>query len=249
MMTIARRRFLARLPAPRVSGGSRTPSRLFARIGESVPRRVRGAAAADVAGRKASLGAAGAIVAGLLASFPTVLVAAPLLAALGWRLPDVAGARVREARRNEVREALPDLLDLLAICALAGMGLDPAMRLVARRIPGPLGSSLRAMLHALAVGVPRDRAYQGLVRMADTDEVRRVVSALGRAERYGSSVAATLAAQAADLRARRRVAAAERAHGAPVRMLFPLALCFLPAFVLLTVAPSLIAALRAFRGL
>jgi tight adherence protein C len=247
VITIPSRRILARLPRALAFGPPR--SRVFVRIGAKVPGRLRGGAGDDAAGRKVCFALAGAVAASALGSFPTVVVVAPLLAGCGWRLPDMMAARRQSARREQVRGALPDLLDLLAVCALAGMGLDPALRLVAPGIGGPLGDSLRAMLNALAVGVPRDRAYDGLARTADADEVRRVVAALRRAERYGSSIAATLGQQAAEMRSRRRAAARERAHGAPVRLLFPLALCFLPAFVLLTVAPALIAAVRSLHGI
>jgi tight adherence protein C len=203
----------------------------------------------DRAGKKILLALAGLLTGAVMAPLPAAFAAAPLLGGCGWRLPDLAAGRRADARRAAAVAALPDALDLLAVCAFGGMGIDPALRLVAPRTPGPLGEALRAATAALDVGMPRRGAYAELVRVAGAEEVRRVVAALERAERYGASVADALAAQAREIRDRRRVFAEERALGAPVRMLFPLALCFLPAFVLLTVAPALLVALRSFQGL
>jgi tight adherence protein C len=95
--------------------------------------------------------------------------------------------------------------------------------------------------------MPRAAAYELLAQTAPAPEVRSLVRALRRAERYGTPVAPVLVAQAREARARRRTDADEAARAAPVKMLFPLVLCFLPAFVLLTVAPIVLTALRSFR--
>ena len=65
-----------------------------------------------------------------------------------------------------------------------------------------------------------------------------------RAERFGSSLADTLVAHARELRSRARAAAEAEARTAPVKLIFPLVFCFLPAFVLLTIAPIAISAIR-----
>jgi tight adherence protein C len=222
---------------------------MAARIGARLPARLRGSTPPDRAGRKALLALVGLVAGAVTAPLPAAFAAAPLLSGCGWRLPDLAAGRRLQMRRAATVAALPDALDLLAVCALGGMGIDPALRLVAPQTPGPLGEALRAATTALDVGMPRGGAYAELVRVTGADEVRRVVAALERAERYGASIADALAAQAREIRDRRRTSAEERALGAPVRMLFPLALCFLPAFVLLTIAPALLVALRSFQGL
>jgi tight adherence protein C len=103
------------------------------------------------------------------------------------------------------------------------------------------------MVRGLDGGMSRAAAYELLARTAAASEVRTLVRALGRAERYGTPVAPVLVAQARESRARRRTEADEAARAAPVKMLFPLVLCFLPAFVLLTVAPIVLTALRSFQ--
>jgi tight adherence protein C len=174
--------------------------------------------------------------------------AAPLFAAAGWRWPHLSLQRRARERDEEVRAALPDALDLMAACALAGMGIDRALRTVAGETTGQLGRALGEMARGLDAGMPRAAAYETLANSAPSPEVRSLVRALRRAERYGTPIAPALVAQAREVRARRRASAEEAARAAPVRMLFPLVLCFLPAFILLTVAPIVLTALRSFRS-
>jgi hypothetical protein len=70
----------------------------------------------------------------------------------------------------------------------------------------------------------------------------------GRTILYAVAGAVALVAQAREMRSRRRIAAEEAARTAPVKMLFPLVVCFLPAFVILTVAPVVLSALRSFKA-
>jgi len=201
-----------------------------------------------LAGRKSTVAALGALAGFALTRPPGAFAAAPLFAAAGWRVPELRLQRRTHERDTEIRAALPDALDLLAACALAGMGLDRALRTVAPDVSGPLGGALRETLRALDAGTPRSSAYRVLMDRAPVPEVRSLVRALERAERYGTSVAVTLVAQAREMRAKRRAAVEEAARAAPVKLLFPLVMCFLPAFILLTVAPVVITALRSFRA-
>jgi tight adherence protein C len=212
---------------------------------------VRAAAPGDpdeLAGRKVACAGVGVVAGLVLARPPASFAAAPLFAAGGWHLPMLGLQRRARERESEIRAALPDALDLLAACALAGMGIDRALRTVAPDVAGPLGLALRETLRALDAGMHRHAAYRVLVERAPVPEIRSLVRALERAERYGTSIAVTLVSQAREMRSRRRAAVEEAARAAPVKMLFPLVVCFLPAFILLTVAPVVLTALRSFRG-
>lgn len=202
----------------------------------------------ELAGKKLVCAVAGAGAGLILARPPGSFAAGPLFAAAGWHLPHLALQRRARERDIEIRAALPDALDLLAACALAGMGIDRALRTVAPDVAGSLGAALRETLRALDAGMHRRAAYRVLTERAPVPEVRSLVRALERAERYGTSIAVTLVAQAREMRSRRRAAVEESARAAPVKMLFPLVVCFLPAFIILTVAPVVLTALRSFRG-
>lgn len=200
-----------------------------------------------VAGRKAILAVAGGAI-GAFAGGHRWAVAAGILAAGGWRWPEFRQARAEESRRREVLRALPDALDMLAACVRAGTSVRSAFALAAEREHNALGDAMRDTVAALDHGLPRDEAYALLCRRGGASELRTVVNALRRAERLGTSVSSTLVVLAQDMRERRRSHAEEQARGAPVRMLFPVIVCFLPAFVLLTIVPVLLVAIRGFRG-
>ncbi len=254
---IASRHRLARFAVVGVEASPALRRRaLPARLGKVLPLRsatratlvqMVGDQADHVAGTKLLLALAGLAVALLLVPTPTVLVAAPLFVVAGWRAPHLTLQRRGREREERVRATLPDALDLLAACALAGMGIDQALRVVTSESSGPLGDALGEMVRGLDAGMPRAAAYELLAKTAPAPEVRSLVRALRRAERYGTPVAPVLVGQAREARARRRTEADEAARAAPVKMLFPLVLCFLPAFVLLTVAPIVLSALRSFQ--
>jgi tight adherence protein C len=194
------------------------------------------------------LSGVGGLLGGLGAHGSRAVFMSAVLAFGGWRWPELRDARRAETRRRQAREAIPDTLDLLAACVRSGSSVTRAFAIAAEREPGPLGDAMRDTVSALEHGVPKAEAYRILCRRADVAELRVVASSLQRVERLGIPLADTLDALATEMRERRRSLAEERARSAPVRMLFPVILCFLPAFVLLTIAPVLIVAVRGFRG-
>jgi len=107
-----------------------------------------------------------------------------------------------------------------------------------------LGEAFADGLRALDLGAPRARAYALIAARCGLEEVRALLAGLTRAERFGTSIADTLLGQARELRARARAAAEAEARTAPVKLIFPLVFCFLPAFVLLTIAPIALQAVR-----
>jgi len=187
------------------------------------------------------------IAAGLLATSSTgarALAAVPLGAVIGWRAALAFHLRSARAAAKEVQRALPFALDRMSTCLLAGMSVERALRVVAPGTPGLLGEAFADGLKALDVGMTRSQAYRKIADRSGADDVRRLMSALARAERFGTSVSETLVAYAAELRSHARAAAEAEARTAPVKLIFPLVFCFLPAFVVLTIAPIAISAVR-----
>ena len=172
------------------------------------------------------------------------LAAIPLGLVVGWRIGVALDRRGAKAAALEARRALPFALDRLSTCLLAGMSVERALRVIAPATPGALGAALHEGLAALDVGMTRAQAYQRMADRAGIDEVRSLTSALLRAERFGTSLSDALVAQARELRSRARAAAEAEARTAPVKLIFPLVFCFLPAFVMLTIAPIAISAIR-----
>ncbi len=162
------------------------------------------------------------------------------------------GLAARSARLTRHRAAraladgLPEVLDLLALAVGAGLTVPLAVAAVGRRAQGPVAQALAGAM---------DAAQRGL-RLADALDTagaalgpgaRPLLGALATSERYGAPLGPSLDRLAGEARADRRRRAEERARRVPVLLLFPLVLCVLPAFALLTVAPLLGGAIRSLR--
>jgi tight adherence protein C len=139
------------------------------------------------------------------------------------------------------------VVDLLRACLLAGLNPHLALLRVVSRCPEPLSADLRRLAADLSLGRPPAAALRALAERADLEELHAAAGALEAAERYGAPPAEALAARAEALRSRLRMRAEAGAGRAAVRLAFPLVLCFLPAFVLLTVVPTVAGALRTLQ--
>jgi hypothetical protein len=152
-----------------------------------------------------------------------------------------AERRLRAARA----EAAPAVIDLLGACLLAGLNPYLALRRVAERSPQALRAELGRMVSDLDLGSAPGAALRAAAERSGLDELRAAAGALEVAERWGMPPAEALAARAEALRSRSRLRAEAEAGRAVVRLAFPLVFCFLPAFVLLTVVPTVAGAVRA----
>jgi tight adherence protein C len=91
----------------------------------------------------------------------------------------------------------------------------------------------------MVAGIPRTQALRQLARRVDVPSLTSFTSALIQAEQVGASMAETLQHQAVDLRQRRRENALLQAQALPVKLVFPLVVCFLPGIFVSTLAPVL----------
>ena len=158
-------------------------------------------------------------------------------------------ARDRRARRRVADDrvaGLPEVVDLLAVAVAGGLTVPVAVAAVAGRATGPAADALRRVDAEVRAGRRCADALDDLPGVLG-EPVRPLVAALTASERYGAPVAASLDRVAAGLRADHRRRAEEAARKLPVQLLFPLVLCVLPAFALLTVAPLLAGALGSLR--
>ena len=231
-----------RRAADRRPRGRRAPGRGLDLLGRAVregrrPLRLGVGAAAGLA-----FGAIGAI--GVTAG-PAVVPAA-LLAAVAWPVTRRFARRRATARRLAVRrESAPVVLDLLGAALLAGLNPHKAVLRVAERAPDALRPDLDLAAAVLRLGGAPAAALHAAAERSGLDELRAAAAALEAAERWGAPPAEALAARAEALRSRARLHAEAEAGRAAVRLAFPLVFCFLPAFVLLTVVPTVAGALHA----
>lgn len=162
------------------------------------------------------------------------------LAALGaaWFGPALWLDRQGRSRAAQIRTALPDFLDLLAISVEAGAGLDAAMARAAGEVGGPLGDEFRRLLRSLDLGASRRAAFLALKERAGVRELSTFVLALLQAETLGVSQAGMLRTQAAEMRGLRRRRAREQAARTPVKILFPLVFGIFPALMIVVLGPA-----------
>jgi tight adherence protein C len=188
------------------------------------------------------------IVLGSLAGLSTNMTvgATIFLAAFGYLLPGAGLGQKAIARQETIRRALPDTMDLLTISVEAGLGFDAAVAHVRKNVPGSLSDELGRMLQEMQLGVPRIDSLRSLADRTDVDELNAFVLAMIQADIFGVSIAKVLRAQAKELRVKRRQLAEERAMKVPVKLLFPLIFCILPAMFVVIVGPGVIRLIRTF---
>lgn len=186
----------------------------------------------------ALLGAAAAVV--------VLPAAAPVVAVLVWAWPALGQRRCQRRLRAEVLRHLPEVTDLFVLAVGAGLTVPLAVSAVGRRAPGPMAPALRLADSEVRLGRRLADALDDIPGRLGED-VRPLIAALVASERYGAPLLDSLLRLSVELRAERRRRAEEAARRVPVKLLFPLVFCTLPAFALLTVAPLLAGSLRALR--
>ena len=175
-----------------------------------------------------------------------LVVAAMILLPAAFFLPDLWLNRRIKKRQGLISRALPDTLDLLTISVEAGLGFDGALTKVIKNSQGPLAEEFSKMLSECQVGISRKEALKNLAERNDVPELRSFVAAMVQADVLGISISKVLHTQAHEMRLKRRQKAEEIAMKTPVKMVFPVVLCILPATLIVIVGPG---AIRIFATL
>lgn len=182
----------------------------------------------------------------MLIAKPAVLQAVgftALFAVLGFMLPALwLGSKIRNRKASIVR-SLPDALDLLTICVEAGLGFDQAMQKVAEKWEDELSRALARVLHEIRLGKTRRVALRDMADRMDVNDVTSFIAAVIQAEQLGVSIAKVLRIQSDQMRIRRRQRAEEKAHQAPVKMLFPMVFLIFPSIWVVLMGPAILQAM------
>jgi tight adherence protein C len=142
-----------------------------------------------------------------------------------------------KVRRERVTNDLPDVLDLMTISVAAGLGLEQAMQVSCANFDSPLCDELRLTLREMELGLSRHDALDNLKLRTDIDDLVTFAVVLSQADALGLPIGRVLGAQADEMRDKRRQRAREKGAKVPVKILFPLALCFLPAIMIVVLGP------------
>jgi tight adherence protein C len=177
----------------------------------------------------------------LASSASTVLVVLGTVIGVvfGWMLPLVYVRRRARLRLDEIDYTIPELIDLLVVSVEAGMGFAGSLRLASERMGGPLGAELRLVNNEQQMGLPVTDALENFLLRCPTDVVRAFVRAVVEGQKLGISIGQIMRNLAIEMRKRRRQLAEERAHKAPIKILFPLVFLIFPAMFVVLLGPAM----------
>jgi tight adherence protein C len=160
---------------------------------------------------------------------------------LAYKFPDLYLKNKITKRSHAIRKGLPDALDLLVICAEAGLTVDAAFHRVAKELGKAypeLGDEFA--LTAIELGFLTDRrmAFENLANRIDLDAIRGVVTTMIQTEKYGTPLASALRVLSGEFRNERMMRAAEKAARLPAIMTIPLILFILPVLFIVILGPA-----------
>jgi len=162
------------------------------------------------------------------------------LAGAAYLAPDILLTRLVKRRRENIRLAIPDAVDLLVICVDAGLGLDQAMLRVAQELGKrhpDLQQELLRINREQRAGKTRVDAWQSMAARTDLREIDSFVNMLMQTERFGTPIARALSNFGDGIREKRRQRAEELAAKTTVKIIFPLVLCIFPSVFIVLLGP------------
>ena len=167
------------------------------------------------------------------------LVAASLIGS--YKAPDLWLKNKVNKRSHAIRKGLPDALDLLVICAEAGLTVDAAFNRVARELGKAypeLGDEFALTSIELGFLTDRRMAFENLANRINLDSIRGVVTTMIQTEKYGTPLASALRVLSAEFRNERMMRAEEKAARLPAIMTVPLILFILPVLFIVILGPA-----------
>ena len=170
---------------------------------------------------------------------------------LGYKGPEIYIQNMVTKRSDAIRKGLPDALDLLVICAEAGLTVDAAFNRVARelgRAYPELGDEFALTAIELSFLSERRQAFENLAARVNLDAVKGVTTTMIQTERYGTPLASALRVLSAEFRNERMMRAEEKAARLPAIMTVPLILFILPVLFVVILGPAACSIADAFSN-
>ncbi len=170
---------------------------------------------------------------------------------LGYKGPEIYLGNLISKRTDAIRKGLPDALDLLVICAEAGLTVDAAFNRVAKelgRAYPELGDEFALTAIELAFLSERRTAFENFASRVNLDAVKGVTTTMVQTERYGTPLASALRVLSAEFRNERMMRAEEKAARLPAIMTIPLILFILPVLFVVILGPAACSIADAFAA-
>jgi tight adherence protein C len=160
---------------------------------------------------------------------------------LSYKAADIYLKNKITKRSDAIRKGLPDALDLLVICAEAGLTVDAAFHRVAKELGKAypeLGDEFALTAIELGFLTERRQAFENLAMRIDLEAVKGVVTTMIQTEKYGTPLASALRVLSAEFRNERMMRAEEKAARLPAIMTVPLILFILPVLFVVILGPA-----------
>lgn len=157
--------------------------------------------------------------------------------------PDIIVRNVSDRRRSKLQDGLPDALDLMVICAEAGLSMDAAMVRVSREIGHAypeLGEEFGLTSIELGFLPERGQALENLAMRVDLPGIRGLVNTLIQSERYGTPLAQSLRVLSQEFRGERLMKAEEKAARLPALLTLPMIIFILPPLFIVLLGPAIL---------
>jgi tight adherence protein C len=168
---------------------------------------------------------------------------------LSYKAPDLYVDNLVSKRAAAIRKGVPDALDLLVICAEAGLTVDAAFGRVARELGAAypeLGEEFQLTSIELSFLTERRMAFENLAERVKLDALKGVVTTMIQTEKYGTPLASALRVLSAEFRHERMMRAEEKAARLPAIMTVPLILFILPTLFVVILGPAACSISKAF---
>lgn len=170
----------------------------------------------------------------------------------GAYAPDVFTSNTISRRKQKITKAMPDGLDLMVICAEAGLSLDATLERVGRELRQSWPEFADEIsLTSIELGFLPDRgqALQNLARRVRISGMRGLVNTLAQTERYGTPLSQALRVLSAEMRTNRLMKAEEKAARLPAVLTVPMILFIMPALFVVLIGPGALQTIDALRGI
>lgn len=154
--------------------------------------------------------------------------------------PDMWLDRRAKERQKQIERDLPDVLDQTVIALESGLSFEAALARISDNGSGPLAEEFKRTLQDMRLGMSRRAAYRALSDRTSVEDVKRFCKQIVQAEEFGVSMASVVRNRAKDMRVKRRYRAEEIAQKIPVKIIFPLAVCFMPVLFAVILYPSFV---------
>jgi tight adherence protein C len=184
-------------------------------------------------------------------TWPLPLLIATVAAAAGWFIPIIFVRFALKKYRKAVALGLPDAIELLAICADAGVSLESGLQRVSRELRDTqpaLGGELALTWAQISIFPNREQALFNLADRMDLPSLRSVVSTLSQSMRFGTPLAQSLRTAAVEMRSERLLRLEERANRLPGLLTFPVMLLIMPTIFLIVGGPAVIKIMDTFKS-